>query len=378
MVEQREAGLGLDAPLGYRPGLDGLRAVAVAVVIGYHYADQGRPFAGGFLGVYLFFVLSGFLITRLLVQERVSTGRVGFGAFYRRRVARLFPGYALFAFVVLGASLFGVYLYGNSSTVPTGFLTSMTYSTNWYVATHTLASTQPFAALWSLSVEEQFYFLWPATLLVLLRFAKPSTVTRVVFAGAALAFVQVAIRSFIWPQSILQIVGTDCQPMGCLLIGCAVALTCSYAPGATIRRLEALVIQYWRAALFVLVPFLVVYDEDPGTLFYERGVLALLACAMAVLMLASMLDTPLRRALSTPLAVYIGRRSYELYLWHLVVGYEMERVLARLGFRPNLLVSGLLSAAVSVVVAEATYRFVGRPLRAAIMRRRRVLAAASA
>src|SRR5262245_29731984 len=166
--------------LGYRPSLDGLRAVAVLAVISWHYVLPGVK--GGFLGVDLFFVLSGFLITRLLVEEWELTRGIHLGRFYLRRVLRLFPALFLLLLAMLPfvPRLWTVY--------------SLLYVTNWGILAGKLNSCA-IMQLWSLSVEEQFYLLWPPLFLGLLALKTPRRVIGAIvllLAAASAAFKIVA------------------------------------------------------------------------------------------------------------------------------------------------------------------------------------------
>ncbi len=149
------------------PGLDGLRAVAVAAVVIFHLDVSLAP--GGFIGVDIFFVISGFLITRMLTYELVQTGRIRFAAFYVRRVRRLFPAAAVLVTVVVLAC--GLVWRDELATLPASALSSLAYVTNWWL----IADHQSYFAsvgrppmlqhLWSLAIEEQFYLVWPPLLL---------------------------------------------------------------------------------------------------------------------------------------------------------------------------------------------------------------------
>ena len=152
---------------GHVPGLDGLRAIAVVVVVLFHLTPGAMP--GGYLGVDIFFVVSGFIITRLLLIEHVSTGRIRLGSFWARRARRLLPALVV---LLLACSTVAL-LIGGDVLVGLGaqLLTAVTFSSNWYFiasGSDYFASTAPelFRNLWSLAVEEQFYLLWPLVLLL--------------------------------------------------------------------------------------------------------------------------------------------------------------------------------------------------------------------
>ncbi|WP_460370734.1 acyltransferase family protein, partial [Actinocorallia lasiicapitis] len=158
-----------DAPDARRiPGIDGLRAVAVLGVMAFHF-ELGLD--GGFLGVDLFFVISGFVITRLLAAERSSSGRIGLGRFWFRRVKRLMPA----LFVTVAAVQVWMVLQDPPGLRPTTngqTLAALGYVSNWYAIVAQVdywavaGSAAPLSHLWSLAVEEQFYLCWPALLAV--------------------------------------------------------------------------------------------------------------------------------------------------------------------------------------------------------------------
>jgi len=153
----------------YQPSLDGLRAIAIVLVMLLHaqaMASGAWPyFLGGYTGVDIFFVLSGFLITSLLVQEWRDTGRISLRKFYIRRALRLLPALCVLLLVLgVGVKLFGLYLHVTLATL----LAALFYVANWALAFDTL-DMGALHHTWSLSVEEQFYILWPLMLIGMLR-----------------------------------------------------------------------------------------------------------------------------------------------------------------------------------------------------------------
>ena len=172
------ARLGHPAPrLRYEPALDGVRAFAVLAVIGYH-ADV-HSLRGGFLGVDVFFVLSGYLITALLLAEHGDAGRIDVRAFYARRARRLFPALLL---VLLGVAAYSgfVAFSGDRGAIRADALASLLYVQNWHLVWSgasyftAFAAPSPLRHLWSLAIEEQFYLVWPLALIALLRVARSS------------------------------------------------------------------------------------------------------------------------------------------------------------------------------------------------------------
>ena len=286
--------------LGYRPALDGVRGIAVLLVVASHTPWAGFD-GGGFVGVPMFFVLSGFLITTLLLEERHDTGRIDLLAFYRRRAYRLLP-----AVVVLAAAVAGyLALQGMAVRGVTNFAAAV-----FYVANLRLASGvgMPFLNhTWSLSLEEQFYLVWPVVLLVLLArgVRERWIVTGLVLLTAASALAR--LRLWLDEASNVRLhYGVDTRA-DALLIGCLLAFALS-------RR-------HWRVGtswLVVggggLVACAVLIDGRDTAYPYGLTVIALVAAAFTAWALHA---PPSQRALLEHRAlVRVGRLSYGLYLWH--------------------------------------------------------------
>lgn len=324
---------GVSQRLGYRPALDGLRAVAILLVLGDHFLHL--PPGGGY-GVDLFFVLSGFLITTLLLEERRATGRIDISRFYIRRARRLLPalGALLLTFLAIEAvreqdglprvAEYGLY-FGNIFQA--------------YVADHHTAAHFGLAHLWSLAEEEQFYLVWPAVLVVLVRARRPARWLACTF--VALTAYRTALVILGFGQWHLQ-KSPDTHSTG-LVLG-------SLAAFARPRVDEG--VAWLSTAVAAVVAFLVF--PGYGTVFFE------LAAAGMVLSAAAG-DTSFARDLSHPWLVWIGRISYSLYLWHFMLLWAF-------GFQERLAVLVL-----SVAAAWLSYRFVEQPFR---RRRGRIRAAA--
>ena len=285
----------------YRPELDGLRGIAILVVLGAHTGVPGFSSGGGGVGVTLFFALSGYLITSLLLAERERDGRADLGAFYLRRGLRLFP--ALIAVLVVVAALAILGLLPAEATANVNYplveLGVMAYVVNWlFVAGQ---NSGVLGHTWSLSVEEQFYILWPVILLAGLRFAR---VGRTGLTLAILVLVLLDVPYRLWLDlggGLMHVfVGTDSRG-DALLLGCALSLLQSrWSPWAGWLGLAGV------AAIAATWP------GDPGLgsqiLFIP---VAALVCTVAVA------GCPL--SLSWRPLAFIGRISYGLYLWHGVV-----------------------------------------------------------
>ena len=314
---------------GYWPDLDGLRGVAVLAVIAAH-AHVPYTSGGGLTGVTAFFVLSGFLITRLLAAEFSATGRIDFGAFYVRRALRLLP--ALLLLVAVCAVVYG--FTGRIAQIVTTAPPVLLYAGNWVSAFH--GPISPFQHTWSLAVEEQFYLLWPVTFLAIALFAgrRGSLAPWKAILGAAIAFA--LWRSLVWTVTAnydRAYYAFDTNAFA-LLVGCALGLRPDSLRAAVSPRLLGLVALVGLAviALDTALPRLVRLDQT-GVLM----VLPVRGTIGAALVIASRGSGFL--VLTNPPLVAIGRISYGLYLWHWVVPRLAE---------PWLPESGLLRETVSV------------------------------
>ena len=359
--------------MGYLPGLDGVRALAVIGVLLYHADLSWIP--GGFLGVDVFFVLSGFLITSLILEEFDRSGRVDFRKFYLGRARRLLPALILVLVVV---SLAAALVYQDAARqLASDVVASIFYVNNWWY----IAADQSYFEfigrppllkhLWSLAVEEQFYLVWPAiAFLAMRRFARKG-----VFAVAA----TLAIVSTIW---MLQLAvangfpdfadpsrayfGTDSHSMG-LLIGAALATF--WRPGRMRRSLptgaSVIITAIGIAALLAVIWFFVFVGEFTPWL-YRGGFLGLALIVATLIAAASHPGVGLGKAMGTQPWRYIGQRSYGLYLWHWPVFMATRPGLdLPLDGVPLL----ILRLGLTVGIAELSFRFVEMPIRRGVIQR---------
>jgi peptidoglycan/LPS O-acetylase OafA/YrhL len=342
----------------YAPPLDGLRALAVIAVIVFHQNVNWLP--AGFLGVDIFFVVSGYLITALLVQEYRTASGIALPSFWARRARRLLPAlYALLIGVTAYAAWQALDALGALRTdVPAAFF----YVTNWvavfghhsYFAN--LGRPPLLQHLWSLAIEEQFYLVWPVVLLAGLRLTKGNA-ERLVPAVVAGALGSTLLMAHLYvPDSDPSRVyyGTDTHSMG-LLVGAALALW--WAPWRwPIDRQSARNLDI-AAVVGALVLLLVMWRADGYSLWLFRGGFLFVALVTAVIVAAVVQPGrggPARVLLAHPLLVWIGVRSYALYLWHWPIFQLMRPADVHLdGF--TLFVVRL---AVTFVCAELSYRLV--------------------
>lgn len=374
VVPSRDAGVLVHVPS--RPprihvaGLDGLRALAVIAVFLYHVDPGWLP--GGFLGVDVFFVLSGYLITALLLRERAVHGRPRLGTFWVRRARRLLPALAVVLVVCPALAV----LVGGDVLVGIGrqLLGAVTYSSNWLdVAANSSYfernSPRLFTHLWSLAVEEQFYILWPLVLAAILhrfrsRAARSGTALALALASAtAMALIVVPGQD---PTRVY--FGTDTHCFG-LMLGAALALwyprslvdprPATSTPGTRWGRTLAAGSPVCLLAVVGLMAVL----SDQGLAAYRGGIL--LATLLTLAVVASLVrgDSRLGRILDAGPLRWIGLRSYGLYLWHWPVLVLVRSLWPGSSASPAALVGGaVVAAAATTGAAVFSYRFVELPV----------------
>ncbi|HVQ17726.1 MAG TPA: acyltransferase, partial [Actinomycetes bacterium] len=351
----------------YLPGLDGIRAIAVMGVLLFHLPAELLP--GGFLGVDVFFVLSGFLITSLLLQEVTETRRIAFKAFYLRRARRLLP--ALFAVLLVTTVLALTVARDAAAQLRHDILAALTYTTNWWYliddrSYFDVTGRPPLLQhLWTLAIEEQFYLVWPAVFLFTWRRWGSRGVGWTALGGT--------LASTVW-MSWLAVsqglpangdtarlyFGSDTHAMG-ILLGAALAVV--WRPTRLPRSLsppsQRGVAVVGSLSLLALLGCLTLFSES-SPLLYRGGFLLVSAISAVAVAAAAHPAAAFGRALGNAPMQWVGKRSYGIYLWHWPI-FLVTRPDLDLPYRG--VAAALTSLGLTFAAAEASYRWIEMPVR---------------
>lgn len=380
--------------ISYLPGLDGLRAIAVLAVIVYHANKNWLP--GGFLGVEVFFVISGYLITLLLINESQQQGRISFKRFWIRRARRLLPAmWTLLLGVTMYASLFEREELGKlRGDVIAAFVYVFNWFKIWSGSSYFDASAlDPLRHLWSLAVEEQFYLVWPLLIaLVMKRFGRRPAKLGIIFLGISIAISLYVATSYAagvrgtpieTPEQYISLFGHAVSRLDFLFLGTlgrsgglfmGAALAFWYRPdmfASTAKSSDRHVVSVFGVAGIAGLAYLMWVFRDVITIpetgdvrgydpLFQGGFLLVGVASVAVITAAVHPHSFIgNKVLGNPVFTYLGRRSYGLYLYHWPV-YQLYRKVS----------SNYLSLAQFVVLSlivlaltEISYRFIEMPIR---------------
>jgi peptidoglycan/LPS O-acetylase OafA/YrhL len=354
------------------PGLDGLRGIAVLAVIIYH-ADVSM-LVGGFLGVDVFFVLSGFLITALLIDELTKTNTVDRARFYMRRIRRLMP--ALFLVLFFSVLVSGLFVLDAAYHVRRDLPWAITFVLNWsylfFEQSYFVNISRPplLQHLWSLSVEEQFYVVWPILLVALYKVKIGNIAPRVKIFTASIVL---ALASTAWmvhlsvsngfpiPNDPSRVYfGTDTHAMG-LLIGCAAAAL--WRPDRLNERLtpdRAAAMNGLGILSIAGLAYFFLYVSELNEFLYRGGFLVLSILTAILVVVAAHPGLKFGSRLGNPLLKWFGDRSYGIYLWHWPIFVLMRSGIDIQWPEP---VAFVAKIAIVLVIADLSYRFVEMPIR---------------
>ena len=349
----------------YIPALDGLRTLAVVAVVLYHLNLTWAQ--GGLLGVTIFFVLSGYLITRLLLNEVAKTGRIDLKSFWIRRIRRLVPAVVTVVFVT--CALCTIFNHVMLTKMRPDILPSLLFFNNWWQIAqnvsyfNALGDPSPLTHFWSLAIEEQFYLIWPPLLfaMVSMHVSKPNTRRVVLGLAAASALAMMALYNPAADPSRVYY-GTDTRVFS-LLLGAWMAFIpdrdlapVRLAHRLGLNRLAGAAKHVGLVGLAAMVAL-----TNGYTAFQYRG--GTLLCSILTLMVIAACVQPqgmVARALSAEPLVWVGKRSYSIYLWHYPLLLLMNPV-ANINDTPWW--QYILQVLLVVAVAECSYRFIETPFR---------------
>ena len=353
----------------YITGLDGIRAIAVIMVLAYHL--KLALFKSGFLGVTVFFVLSGYLITGILISEVEEEGTIDLKNFWLRRIRRLVPAVMSMAVVIIFVSAVVNRIIFTKGCKD--FLASVLGFNNWWQIFNKVSYFEaagvpsPFTHCWSLAIETQFYLIYPLILLGIYKLVKSRGEGRakrgLLFAGVTLllALISVILMIVLFdPQQDASRVyyGTDTRAFS-LLFGALLAILWEYR--MVPRRLSASVNMVLGSVSFAVLLVMTIAINGSSNFWYRGG--QFFGTILTVLMVyaVSGRKTWLSRFLSNPVLKWIGNRSYSIYLWH----YPIILLISK-GIKASWWIT-LIEIVLSVVLAELSYRFIETPIRHGII-----------
>ncbi len=351
----------------YLPGLDGIRAIAVLAVIAFH-LNFGWA-SGGLLGVQAFFVLSGYLITDLLVAEYGRHRGIGLKTFWIRRARRLLPALFVMLFVTVGfATLFQrTQLAELRSDLPAGIF----YVSNWWFIFHHVnyfaqfGPPSPLGHLWSLAIEEQFYLVWPLLLLAGFRWlhTRRALITATLIAASASALeMAILYTPGANPNRVYE--GTDTRAFA-LLIGAALAMWLPRSRPIGVVTNNARYLLNGVGAVSLIAIFAMFSQVDDNQPFLYEGGLLLLALLTAMLIGVTVHPgAQIRTILGWEPLRWIGERSYGIYLWH----YPVIVLTTPVGAPPNI-PRALVQFAATLIIAALSWRYIEQPIRHGALRR---------
>ena len=353
----------------YITGLDGIRAIAVIMVLSYHL--KLALFKSGFLGVTVFFVLSGYLITGILISEVEEEGTIDLKNFWLRRIRRLVPAVMSMAVVIIFVSAVVNRIIFTKGCKD--FLASVLGFNNWWQIFNKVSYFEaagvpsPFTHCWSLAIETQFYLIYPLILLGIYKLAKSRGEGRakrgLLFAGVTLllALISVILMIVLFdPQQDASRVyyGTDTRAFS-LLFGALLAILWEYR--MVPRRLSASVNMVLGSVSFAVLLVMTIAINGSSNFWYRGGQFVGTILTVLMVYAVSGRKTWLSRFLSNPVLKWIGDRSYSIYLWH----YPIILLISK-GIKASWWIT-LIEIVLSVVMAELSYRFIETPIRHGII-----------
>lgn len=350
----------------YITGFDGLRTLAVVGVIVYHLLPNFLP--GGFLGVIIFFALTGYLITDLLRQEKIQNGKISFKQFYQRRIRRLFP---LLFFVVSTSTIYIAIFQRNLLVHLRGaVLSSLLYVNNfWQIFQGTsyferFGNESPFKHIWALSIEGQFYLVWPIIFIILSYLFKGNKGNKTIFNILfGLSIISAVVMAFLFqpgadPSRVYY--GTDTRAFAFLLGGALAFIWPSNGLSKKIPNENRNVLDLLGLGSLIAVIIFYLFVSDSLAFVYEGGMYLFTLLIVLLILVVVHPATLTGRLLTAPFFKYIGSRSYGIYLWQFPVMVFFEAKVA-VGQQPILYT--LIEIGLILLASELSYRYIEQPLK---------------
>ncbi|MCQ2752222.1 MAG: acyltransferase [Coriobacteriales bacterium] len=352
----------------YIPSLDGLRTLAVFAVILYHLNVPGSQ--GGLLGVTVFFVLSGYLITGILINEFETSGSIKLLKFWLRRIRRLFPA---IVFVVLIVACFCIFINHPLLTkMKPDIIPGLFWFENWWYVIRdmsyfeALGDPSPLTHFWSLAIEEQFYLVWPIILLIIFKLGGNKKIVRILC--LILAAISAGLMAFLYDPLIdptRVYYGTDTRAFS-LLIGGWLSIVW---PGITFTENRTQTVSRKSIAIFDIVAFIallgllamMIFVEGTSAFMYRGGIV--IASILTAVIIANLVHprTLLSKIFSFYPLVWLGKRSYAMYLWHFPIILLLKPLVRLEGGYPWWFV--LLAIALTILISAISFTFVEEPIR---------------
>lgn len=347
----------------YITGFDGIRSLAVIGVILYHLMPTQMH--GGYLGVPIFFVVSGYLITDLLLQEWKQNGRIDIKQFYYRRLKRLYP--ALVAMLIGSSAYITLFQRNLLNNLRGNVISSLFYVNNWWQINHGMsyfdrfASESPFTHIWSLAVETQNYLIWPIVFVLLMKFVKNRGKIFLGIVGAA--FISAILMAILYvpgqdPTRVYY--GTDTRLFSILLGGALAYVWPSnrlkeQIPPQAKRILNGIGLG---SLLLLLLAFL--FLRDDLTFVYYGGMFLVSLLSVLLVAVTAHPGASLNRWLTNPVFTWLGKRSYGIYLYQFPVMIFYE---AKINVANHAVLHTIMEIILILFVTELSYRYVEKPLR---------------
>lgn len=346
----------------YITGFDGLRTLAVLGVIVYHLAPSSLQ--GGYLGVPIFFLISGYLVTYLLIQEHETHNTINFLSFYGRRVKRLYPALVT---MLLGTTAY-ITLFQRSLllNIRGTVMTNLLYVYNWFEINHGQSyfdrfnGESPFTHLWTLSIEGQFYLVWPLVVLLLLLLVRNKFRSMLILLAIAIASA-VAMALLYDPTNLNRVYyGTDTR-MFAILIGAGMAFIWpAYKLRDNITTTHRMILDAAGLASLAIIVYMFFTMDGQAASTYKGGMFWFTVISAVLVGTVAHPGSDMNRLLSNPVFSYVGKRSYGIYLYQFPVMIFYEARIKNIGDHP--LLNSIIEVALIMLITEASYRWIEKPL----------------